>query len=168
MPAAVLKNIPHGADVFLDANIFVYAINGLSNECKDLLNRCARGDVTGVTSLDTINEVTHRLMVAEAFDKGLISRPRADQLAVRPNVVQSLKDYWNQVERLFQLGLLLLRTEEATLRQANIVRLSHGLMTLGSVIVALMKEYGIEHLASHDAGFDVLPDMIVYHPTDVP
>lgn len=36
MPVARLPNLASGADVFLDANVFIYAFSGLSDECCDL------------------------------------------------------------------------------------------------------------------------------------
>ena len=47
-----LANLPAGADVFLDANIFIYSFGGQSNECRDLLRRCATEDVFGITTLE--------------------------------------------------------------------------------------------------------------------
>ncbi len=51
---------PPGADVFLDANIFIYAFTATSPECEVFLARCARQDVFGVTSYEVVNETTHR------------------------------------------------------------------------------------------------------------
>jgi hypothetical protein len=87
MATDVLSSISDGGDVFLDANIFVYAFTGTPTECRDLLTRCAQEDVIGVTSYEVINEVTHRLMVYEAYHKGLISQPRAVDLKRRPTLV---------------------------------------------------------------------------------
>jgi hypothetical protein len=38
-----------------------------------LLERCSREDVTGLALFETVNEVTHRFMIAEALSKGLIT-----------------------------------------------------------------------------------------------
>jgi predicted nucleic acid-binding protein len=168
MPADVLSHLPDGADVFLDANIFIYAVSGLSPQCRNLLERCARGDVVGITSLDTVNEVTHRLMVAEAFQKELIAKPRADHLARKPAVVRTLTDHWFQVESILDMGLLLLQVEASTIWRAQTLRQRYGLLTLDSVLAGLLEEYGIEHLASHDACFDQVSTIRTYHPADIP
>ncbi len=168
MPADVLSNIPQGADVFLDANIFVYAFTGASPECEAVLARCAREEVFGVTSFEVINEVTHRLMVAEAFQKGSIARPRAENLRKHPEVIQGLADYWAQISQIFHMNLVIVSAEEAILRRAQRIRAAHGLLTLDSVLVATMEEYSLVQLASHDHDFDRLRSLAVYHPTDVP
>ena len=41
MPVERIENLPAGTRLFLDANIFVYAFLGHSNQCRELLGRCA-------------------------------------------------------------------------------------------------------------------------------
>ena len=86
----------------------------------------------------------------------------------RRTMVQALTDYWTQVEKILDLGLLLLELGESTLRRAHAIRQSYGLMTLDSVMAALLEEYGIAPLASHDRSFDCLPAIRVHHPSDIP
>jgi len=64
MPVERIENLPAGTRLFLDANIFVYAFLGHSNERQRLLDRCATEKVLGITTLDMVNEVTHRKMLA--------------------------------------------------------------------------------------------------------
>jgi hypothetical protein len=45
-----------------------------------LLGHCASEQVFGITILEVINEVTHRLMVAEALGTGVIKRDRVRDL----------------------------------------------------------------------------------------
>ena len=74
MPVERIENLPAGTRLFLDANIFVYAFLGHSNQCRELLGRCATERILGITTLDVFNEVTHRMMLAEALGKGVIKR----------------------------------------------------------------------------------------------
>lgn len=57
-------------DIFIDANIFIYNFGAQSGECRELLLRCARGELTGYTLTSVLSEVLHRSMVAEAIEKG--------------------------------------------------------------------------------------------------
>jgi len=168
MPADILTNIPDQSDVFVDANIFVYAFTGMSRDCKEFLARCARQDVFGITSYDTINEVTHRLMVNEAYEKGLISKPRGRDLQARPELVRTLTDYWAQVAQVFSMNLVIVPAEETILLRAQRLRAAHGLLTLDSVLLAAIEEYGIQRLASHDTDFDAIGTLTVYHASDIP
>mgnify|MGYP007056089664 FL=1 len=38
----------NGDSVFIDANIFIYNFGGQSVECKDVLLRCAKGELRGI------------------------------------------------------------------------------------------------------------------------
>lgn len=162
-----LTNLPAGADIFLDANIFIYSFGGQSNECRDLLRRCATEDVFGITSLEVINEVTHRLMLAEAVAKGIITRQNAAALKDKWRDVAKLSDYWALSSRIFNLNILIVASDESRLHRAHTVRSSHGLLTTDSLILAAMNEYGMDCLASHDGDFDHISNLTVYKPTDV-
>ena len=89
-----LSNLPNGADVFLDANVFIYSFSGRSNECRDLLHRCSVEEVFGITTLEVINEVSHRLMLTEAVASGVVTKERATDL----------KGKWRDITRLTQSG----------------------------------------------------------------
>jgi len=90
MPVERIENLPAGIRLFLDANIFVYAFLGHSNQCRELLGRCATEQVLGITILDVVNEVTHRMMLAEALGSGLIKRDR----------VRDLRGKWREIAQL--------------------------------------------------------------------
>jgi predicted nucleic acid-binding protein len=47
-----LPKLPAGIDIFLDANVFIYAFGGRSKQCLELLFRCAREEVYGVTTIE--------------------------------------------------------------------------------------------------------------------
>jgi len=139
-----LANLPAGADVFLDANVFIYSFGGQSDECRDLLRRCATEEVFGITTLEVINEVTHRLMLAEAVAKGIITRQNAAALKGKWRDVAMLGDYWTLTSRIFGLNILIVASDESRLHRAQTVRSSHGLLTTDSLILAAMNEYGID------------------------
>jgi predicted nucleic acid-binding protein len=58
MPVERIENLPAGTRLFLDGNIFIYAFGRQSQQCLDLLSRCAREVVYGITALELINEAT--------------------------------------------------------------------------------------------------------------
>lgn len=163
-----LSLVPSGANVFLDANIFVYAFLNGSRECQGILKRCAQEDVFGVTSLHTVNEATHRLMLAEAVSIGIIPKQNARLLNKHPHKVKSLSIYWTQTKSILEMNLLVLDPNEKWLRSAQDVRTSYGLLTNDSLIVAAMQSCGLSALISSDAGFDTVANLTRYAPTDLP
>lgn len=162
-----LPNLPSGADVFLDANVFIYALGRQSNECHDFLNRCSTEDVFGVTTLEVINEVTHRLMLTEAVAKGVITKGNASALKGKWRDVAKLTEYWTLTSRIFGLNILLVGSDDPRLHRAQTVRSNHGLLTNDSLILATMVEYGINCLASRDGDFDHIQGLTVYKPADI-
>ena len=170
MPPLALPQVPNGTNLFIDANILVYALAGRSAECLQLLERCSREEITGICSYSVILDATHQFMLAEARTKGHIPATQnnpARYLKNHPVIVASLRDYWTNVQRVFSLNLLFLETEETILRQAQVERQNAGLLTIDSVIVASMKEYGIPMLATGDQDFNRINGIQVFRPTDL-
>src|SRR5437667_12638038 len=98
MPVDPLASLPDQSFIIIDANVLIYALSGLSGDCQRLIERCSREEVTGIILLETVNEVTHRLMVAEAVSKGLTAKDSVRGLKKNFEVVVTLKDYWKEIE----------------------------------------------------------------------
>ncbi len=143
-------------------------MSGQSGECRQFLDRCLREDVTGITLFETVNEATHRFMIAEALSKGLIASGGAKVLKQSPKLVSSLTDYWRETERLLALNLLFIPVNEAIVRRAQAERHAAGLLTNDSMIIACMREFGLTFLASNDADFERVGGITVFKPTDLP
>ena len=119
MPLEGIANLPVGAHLFLDANIFIYAFLGHSIQCRNLLGRCASEQVFGITSFEVVNEVTHRLMVAEALSTGVIKRDRVRDLRGKRREIAELTEYWAQTSAIFGLNILVLPSDEARLHRGR-------------------------------------------------
>ena len=167
MPVGRIEDLPAGTHLFLDANIFVYAFLGHSHQCQELLGRCATEQILGITSLEVINEVTHRMMLAEALGSGVIKRDSVKDLRGKWREIAMLTEYWTQTSAIFGLNILVLTTDEARLQRAQTIRARHGLLTNNSLIVAAMEEFGIQSLATRDNDFDHVAELTVYKPTDI-
>jgi predicted nucleic acid-binding protein len=165
--AAPLESIPSKSPVFLDANIFVYGLTKFSSECEKLLVRCAREEIFGITTLQVINDVTHKLMIIEASEKGFITKPNFRVLKEKPETIINLSQYWEQILRILNMNLVILDLKKERLFRANDLRSSYGLFTNDSLIVAAMSEYGISSLASFDGDFDRVSILTRYSPTDI-
>jgi len=57
------NSLKKGDIIFIDANIFIYNFGAQSVECKELLLRCAKGDLTGYTLTSVLSEVLHSLIL---------------------------------------------------------------------------------------------------------
>ncbi len=104
-----LAELRDGDSVFVDANIFIYHFGGHSSQCKAFLERCARRELRGYTSTSVLAEVLHRLMVAEAVMKGLVTAKRAvRKLGETPDLVKQLTQYQEDVDKISQMNMTIL------------------------------------------------------------
>ena len=165
--ALALPSLPAGTEILLDANVLTYALNGRSAECAKLLERCAAGEVSGFTTVDVLADVCHRMMLAEAAVKRLISRPNAANLQGKSHVVVRLRDYWERIIHSGTARIAVLPLDEYRFHRAHPLRAQFGLMTNDSLLLAAADVFGISSIATNDADFDVIPWITIYRPADV-
>jgi predicted nucleic acid-binding protein len=79
-----LDTIPAGARVLIDANVLIYAKRALSEQCRRLLERSAKHEVSGILTTISVAEFCHRRMMQEAQSRGLSgSNPAKSRSAQR-------------------------------------------------------------------------------------
>lgn len=161
-------DIPAGADVFVDANTFVYAFlpdPRFGPPCEQLLQRIENQQLRGFSSAHVVAEMAHRLMTLEAAS--LLGRSLAGLahwLKRHPAEVQRLTQPRQAIDELTLIGVHLLPvTGPHDSRAADISR-QFGLLTNDALIVAVMRDHGLTLLASHDADFDRVPGLTRYAP----
>ncbi len=164
----ILADLRDGDPVFIDANIFIYHFGGRSPECKAFLERCARRELLGYTATPVLAEVLHRLMVAEAIMKGLVTAKTAvRKLGETPTLVKQLTQYQEDVSKIPQMNIVTLPLTIEIVQSSAEVRGSEGLMTNDSLIVACMRTSGLRKLATANGDFDQVSGVDVYKPTDL-
>lgn len=163
-----LAELQDGDRVFIDANIFIYHVGGQSVECKVLLERCARRELLGYTATSVLAEMLHRLMVAEAIQRGVVTAKAAvKKLKEKPELVKQLTKYNEDVARVGQMNLVILSLTPEILSRSRAVRESEGLLTNDSFVVVFMRELGLTKLATTDSDFERVPGLEVYKPSDL-
>lgn len=164
-----LANLKSSSNVFIDANILIYALTDRSAQCKEFLERCSRQDVFGICAYFVLVEATHRFMVAEAFAKRYIPSEKGavKRLESQPHIVRTLRDYWENVLQIMKLNVLFVSLSDAIVRTAQKEREDNGLLTNDSLIVSSMRDWGIDILASHDEAFGQVDGIQVYSPDDI-
>jgi len=163
-----LAKLLDGDSVFIDANIFIYHFGGRSPECKAFLERCARRELLGYTSTPILAEVLHRLMIAEAITRGLVTAKTAvRKLGDTPELVKQLARYQEDVNRISQMNLTILAFTPELVRLSAEVRKSEGLLTNDSLVVACMRVQGLTKVATANGDFDRVSGITVYKPMDL-
>ena len=165
-----LSEIPDGARLLIDANIFIYALRERSRECAALLRRCARREVERTITAYIFAEVVRRLMVSEAIVKGILKPPHAARELKRRwrEVCEKLRTYREQAEAILQMGLELLPPSPAALARALSLQERFGLMAGDSLNLAIAEENGIKDVASNDADLLRVEGFTIWRPGDLP
>lgn len=160
--------IPPDAQVFVDANIFIYHFEAQSIECRNLLERCGRRDLVGHTSTFILAEVAHRLMVAEAIEKNLVTAKGAvRKLAEKPELVRKLERYNDNIKQIGQMNIVISSLTPNIFAASETVRKDLGLLTNDALVIATMRELRITNLISADEGFARVKEIQLYSPSDL-
>jgi predicted nucleic acid-binding protein len=162
-----LTQLPDGTTVFIDANIFVLAgsTGAIGIQCQELLSRVRQGLVQAFTATFVIAEVTHRVMVNEARDQLQRSaRETVEYLQQNPAFIRSLMRHLAVASDIGQTGVDILPLTVKNLHASKAYRRDYGLLTNDSLIVAVMRNQKLRHLASHDGGFDRVSGLQLWSP----
>ncbi len=160
--------LQEGDAIFLDANIFIYHFLGLSQQCKRLLSQCREGFLQGKTGSFILAETVHRLMVAEAIERKLVTTKNpVKKLREKPEIVQQLSKHAESVQKIKAMSIEIAPLTISALEASAGVRKQYGLLTNDSILVAVMKELGMKKLAMLDNDFDRVDELLLYKPTDI-
>jgi predicted nucleic acid-binding protein len=163
-----LPDILNGATVFVDANIFIYAVERRSPQCRQLLDRIDGEAVRAFSSSIVLAEVCHRRMVNEAKGAGLISGANpARLLGKKPGGVQGLNIYAQNVRDLLDSPIVFEPIRPEDFYVALELQKQHGLLTNDSLNLAVSRRLGLQELATADTSFDGVQGIIVYKPSDI-
>ena len=162
------KELEAGSEVFIDANIFIYHFLDMSADCSDFLALLEEGGYRGLTSVNVLTEVLHRMMMMEARTKNLVKSPGAlKQLNKKPDLVRRLVEYSTIAQVVPDMGIRVLPLTPEHLLASQAIRAQYGLLINDSLIVTMMKESGVNNLATNDEAFRRVDGIRVYGPADI-
>ena len=163
-----LCDIPASTRAFIDANIFVFSASDKEGESSQFLKKCLSEEVKGFTSVSVLAETLHRLMILEAIEKKLISQNKPLQ-KIKKNLglITKLTKYIEDVEKILEMGIVIIDMSKDTVLESKKIRLEKGLMTNDSLIFTTMIQNEIYNLVTFDSDFDHIDTITVYKPTDI-
>lgn len=169
MGPVTLDEIPGGSLCVIDTNVLLYAEQGVSVQAQRFIRRCAQGELSGILPQTVWQELTHKLMLAEAMMKGLIAEGKpALRLASKPEVIKGLSLYRAKVNALVDLGLgFAACTLEDLTKTAFKMQEKYGFLTNDAVVLAVALRLKADVLVSSDKAFHGVTDVAVHYPTDV-
>ena len=135
------------ARVFLDANVFLYAVGGEGphrQPCRDLLQAVGDGGLEAVTNTEVLQEILH---------------VRARRLGIKDAVVavRAANDLMREVLPV---------KREDVLEACKLLERHHGLGARDALHAAVMKNGSVHLLVSVDGDFDVLKEIRRLNPKD--
>lgn len=163
-----IKTIPPGTHVLVDANIFIYFLSGLSQECYDFLRRVTLGEVHAHVTTTIIAEVLHRRMTSEAITKGLITPGKPLQkLKANPSVIKGLTDCVSEIEKLLKLPIVVHDITAVEVAASHALRAAHGLFVNDSINLACALRLGLSNIVTHNEDFSRVTTITTWEPTDI-
>lgn len=160
-------DLPQGAAIFLDANIFVFHFqpHGIFGPpCTALFKRIEQGELFASTSTHVLSEVAHRLMTLEAAVLYQWSSKIVDRLKQNPACVQQLSRFRSALRTISQMGVQIITIPTTTLDTAAAISQQTGLLSNDALLVAVIQANGLTNLVSNDADFDRVPGLTRYTP----
>ena len=153
--------------VFIDANIFLSIIFDdpeNSGPSVSLLEQVHDGIIQGATSVLVLNEVLHRLLIAEAVQNSSLTPESAVlYLKTHPAFVMNalrargLLDDIRSIRNLQILGI----SEQTFVRSLGVMHES-GLLSNDALHVASMDEHSIDTIATYDRDFGRVSRVTVF------
>lgn len=163
-----LSDIKAGEWVVIDTNILVYANQGKSEECVQLLRRCASKDVHGIVPMPMVAELVHTLMLIEARENGWIERSNpARALAERPELVRRLSRYETSIREFLGIGLRLEPAVAVDVIEALSIQREFGLLTNDALLLAVGRRLNCSAMATADRIMAAVKGCVLYEPSDL-
>lgn len=164
-----LDDIPSGSLCVVDTNVLLYAEQGVSAQAQRLLERCAKGDLSVTLPQTVWQELTHKLMLAEALMKGVVSGTGlAAKLASKPDAVRKLTIYQAKVRALIDLGVGFEPCARADLINSVFsLQGKYGLLTNDAMVLAVALRLKSDALVSSDQAFLPVREIAVHAPSDL-
>jgi predicted nucleic acid-binding protein len=162
-------DIPAGMNVFLDANVFVYYAEPhptFGPACQQLLLRIDNHELQGFTSSAILSTAAHRIMTLEAaavFQRSM--QGIVGWLKQHPAEIQRLSRHKQVIDDLSLIGIQVLPVDRQEVSLSADLSQQFGLLTEDALVVSVMRQHGLQALASNDADFDRVPGLTRYAPT---
>ncbi len=162
-------SLHHGKTVFIDANIFltiIFEAPEAANPSVRFMEHIHNGDIYGATSVIVLNEIIHRLLIAETVQKAHISAGSAVSfLKSHPHYIRDASTVWGLVDDIRNIqNLKIYGISENTFAFSIDIMRQSGLLSNDALHIACMNENSIDTIATYDRDFEKIPQIKVLKP----
>lgn len=163
-----INHLPAGTNCLVDTNVFLYHLAAQSNDCRQLIVRIGRGEISAYVTTPIIGEMLHKRMVIEAVSAGLISGAKPfEKLKRQPHLITQLSNYITEITQLLQLPLTVIEVTEEDIKWSHALRRTYGVLVIDSINLACAVRRGITDIATYDTDFLHIPNLNIWQPTDL-
>jgi predicted nucleic acid-binding protein len=163
-----INQLPEGTNCLVDTNIFLYHLAAGSNDCRQLISRIGRGEISGYVTIPIVSELLHKRMVIEAVNAGLVSGSKPfEKLKRQPQLIAKLSSYITETTQLLQLPLTMIEVTDEDISWSHTLRRAYGMLVIDSINLACAVRRGITDIATHDTDFLHVPNLKIWQPTDI-
>lgn len=164
-----LDNLIPESKVFVDANIYLHTILGhplYKYRCQRFLENIENGLYRAMTSSLVLNEVLHKLMLAEAVRMYKLSSER-DALKLikeKPELISNMSEVWKTYSDLNKYPITVFSIDKESLNIAVLLSKKYGLLISDAVHASIMKINNIDNIATNDGDFERIEGITVWKP----
>lgn len=164
----LLSKVEKNSVIFIDANIFLYDISFHpihGENCKVLLKRIEKGELSGKTNVIVLNELLHKMILGEVSLKYNIALSQsAGYIKNNPDILSSLDAYdiiddTGSIPNLEVIGI-----SPEIFNSAKKCMKKFKLMTNDAIHVATCKFYNIVDIATNDKDFQRVHFLRAWNP----
>lgn len=164
-----LKDFDRKDTIFLDANIFLHHAFDINPVSVEFLKRIESFNFKVCTSALVLEEISFKLLMQSASNflkkvsmQGVKVLLKDDKK--RNQVLKPVGDYMNYIELLKESGLVIIDLKGNDMITALQKVKVYGLITADATHLAIMERKGINHIATDDNDFNVVPDITIWSP----
>ncbi len=163
-----MTRIPAGTKLFVDTNIFLYSISSHPVHgpwCDALFLRIARGELEGYISVIVLNELLHKLLIAEIAQKYNIPPEQvAPLLKAKRNSYSGLQSFEVIDDVMLNYNLSILPVNVESFKLTCHLMQEHVILSNDAWHLSLMQQSGITNLVTNDKDFDRIRTIQVWKP----
>ncbi len=164
-----LLQIPPDTRAIFDTNILVYWVTDhprFGNHCTDIVKRVEKGEIQGVIPAVILNELLHRIMIAETIERGYA---RNSQDAVKilkddPSIIKEMTIAGTVYDTLPTMGFEMIEDERGISTLTYYFSKELCLMAKDAAIVAYAHKYDLSNLVTNDRDFQRVQWLTCWSP----
>ena len=163
-----LDDLPSGMKVYIDTNIFLYSAFKhpvFGDECREFFIKIDEGGMTGCVSDFVLNEVFHKLMIAEVAKKfKKAAKETVKYIKRNPEVISNLAVVWREMDIIDNSNIIILEDKFSLFPDFVEISRIYNLMATDAMHVSVMKKHGITNIATNDRDFKRIEWLNIWKP----